>query len=66
MASFLNTDSEAGYWKPLRKHSEAGYGSLFSGHKRVTNYVSRKSISRYRYSEAAYSKITRFIQELSQ
>ncbi len=65
MTSFLNTGSEAGYWNRF-KHSEAGYGSLFSGHKRVTNYFSGKSVSHYRYSEAAYSKIIRFVQEFSQ
>jgi hypothetical protein len=47
-------------------HSEAGYGSLFSGHKRINSYFSGKSVSRKRYPEAAYSKIIRFSQEFSQ
>ncbi len=65
MMSFLNTDSER-VTESRFKHSEASYRSLFSGHKRVTNYFLGKSVSRYRYSEAAYSKIIRFIQEFSQ
>jgi hypothetical protein len=33
------------------------------GNKRVNNYFSGKSVSSYRYSEEAHSKIIRFSQE---
>jgi hypothetical protein len=73
MTDLFYTDSEAGYWKSLQGFwigllkatssiLKRVMEALFSGHKRVDNYFTGKSLSRFRYSEAAYGKIIIFSQ----